>query len=183
MQNKLIREETTGINRVAMPYPVPQGWNDNKGYVKTKVTEDGAQVVTRGAYNYKMEKLIDSITIEAGGNSGPIYLNATDERDIILYVSIDKQPWTLMSRTYFGRVTGKATFPRYYNHTETYADNTPAFALLLGISPDDQGLGAPTSIEEAKDIKVPLTETEYIRIDNGSEETATVTIHVLRIWG
>ena len=160
-----------------------QGWNDNKGYVQTKVTEDGAQVVTKGAYNYKMEKLVDSITIEAGGNSGPIYLNATDERDIILYVSIDKQPWTLMSRTYFGRVSARANFPRYYDHINTYADKTPAFALLLGIDPEDQGLKAPTSIEEAKDIKAPLTKTEYIWIGIVSEETATVTIHVLRIWG
>ena len=160
-----------------------QGWNDNKGYVQTKVMEDGTNVVTKGAYNYKMEKLIDGMTIEAGRNSGPIYLNATNEKDIILYVSIDKQPWSLMARTYFGRVSGKATYPRYYNHAETYSKSTPAFALLLGMAPEDQGLEAPATVEEAKDIKVPLTKTEYIRIDNGSEETATVTIHVLRIWG
>ena len=97
MQNKLIREETTGINRVAMPYPVPQGWNDNKGYVKTKVTEDGAQVVKQSEpifYRSPQTEIVFNEVVEGNGQYLVLFEGNIPENTQSIGVSFRKNSQT-----------------------------------------------------------------------------------------
>src|SRR5699024_3497504 len=54
---------------------------------------------------YLLETLIDSQSIESGSDTGPVFLNPTNEMELYLFISIDVQPWELRWRNQFGSLS------------------------------------------------------------------------------
>lgn len=157
--------------------------------LQTKIYNGGTWYVADTPVTNKVKTItttiIDGITIAAGANS-PSTLLGTDgtESEVWLAINIDKQPWSLLPSTFFGTSLADAAYPSYYNKTTAYATaNSPAMALMLGISANGNGVTPPASMTAAKDTMIPIPSSVNIVISNGhATESATVTVKVLRIW-
>lgn len=128
--------------------------------------------------------VIDNVTIPAGGDSGLVNIGADGTEDeVYLAVVCNKKPWTLVTNTIFGSYSEKALYPIKKDVDLTYSNSIPSMALVLGIVPSIQLLNDPTSLEEAKQTKLPLDNTINCKLTNNSNESATVTIKTIRVWG
>lgn len=151
--------------------------------VNLKASELGkdSAVYTTGVEEYKLETLWDGRVLESGA-IGIVYLNATNEKEIYLFISVSKPNWTLRGRTLFGRLNHETTFPSYNDHDKAYTSSEPAIAFLLGIRPSAQGLKDPTNLDEARALRMPISDDEYVMLLNNNAESSTFTVKVLRIW-
>jgi len=128
--------------------------------------------------------IINAVSVAASGNTGYVSCGIDGTEDEVwVAVSIDRQPWTLIARTIFSN-NGIGTYPKYANVVSTYGSLTlPALALVLGVIPSSQGLTDPTTMQEARAVKLPLSSTVQVRVDNADAvNAATVTVKILRVW-
>ena len=138
-------------------------------------------IYTSTVEEHKLETLWDGRVLQPN-ETGTVVLNATNEKGIHLFISVDKPNWTLRGRTLFGRLNHETTFPSYNNHDKAYTSAEPALAFLLGIRPVTQGLENPTSLDEARALRMPIGNNEYVMLLNNNDEPSTFTVKVLRIW-
>src|SRR5699024_562496 len=149
--------------------------------LKTNESSKDNAIYTSSVEEYKLETILDGEVLET--NEQKIFhLDATNEKGIYLFISVDKPNWTLRGRTLFGRLNHETTFPSYDNHDNTYSSSEPAIAFLLGIRPNAQGLENPKNLDEARALRMPISSDEYALIKNFNEEPSTFTVKVLRVW-
>lgn len=130
----------------------------------------------------ELDKLIDAQTLSPNSSTTPIIMKPNGASEIYLFIAIDQQPWEIRYRNQFGNVSAHNGYPRYTNEKNTYSSHSPAISFPLGYRPDVQGIPEPTTIKEAKDWGLPITDSEYFMIYNHSEEIATVSVSILRVW-
>ena len=137
---------------------------------------------------YELSTIANAVSVVAGGNTGHINLGLDGTEDEVwIWVNIDKQPWTLVASNLAGfQASASGTYPVFSANTNMFANITiPATALLLGVLPglSTSGITAPTTMQEAKAIRLPYDPAQTCRVANGhATDTATVTIRVLRVW-
>ena len=138
-------------------------------------------IPTNSNLKSEMETLIDSQSIEAGGDSGSVFMYPNGASEIYLFIQIDAQPWALDYRNQFGSLSSLNGFPNLSNVNETHSRARPALSFPIGYNPS-QGVPAPGNMKEAKDWGLPITDSEYFRIRNQSDQPAVATVNILRIW-
>lgn len=138
-------------------------------------------IYTSTVEEYKLETLLDGQVLQPSEQKA-VQINATNEKGIYLFISVDKPNWTLRGRTLFGRLNHETTYPSYNNHDKSYSSSEPALAFLLGIRPEAQGLRNPTNLDEARALRMPIGSDEYVMLLNNNEDPSTFTVKVLRIW-
>lgn len=147
---------------------------------------DTQAVPVRNVSRTVEETLVNAMTVAAGANTGAIDMGITTESEVWLMISIDQQPWTLRTNVPGGTLTSygsSSTFPQYQNANTTHGIQSAAHALYLGIRVSNvHGLTSPTTMQEARQFLTPPVPGVSLRVDNNSEETATVTVKIRRIW-
>jgi hypothetical protein len=128
-----------------------------------------------------IETLASAQSVAASGNLDLPY-TTQGESEVWVLVNIDKQPWSLRSRLLWASTYGVNNFypPRNNVSTAYNTVSSPAGSLLLATRALGGGLPEITTMEDAKQYAGAYSTT--FRIENGSAETATVTLKVIRIW-
>lgn len=137
-----------------------------------------------GGVSYKIETLLNGITVNPNGVSPVTDLGVTNEDELWLLVNTDKQPWTVYVHNFpWGGSSSSGLFPVRSNVANAYSNlSVPCISLVLGVPAGSSfGLTPPTTMQEAKSFAFPMPNTS-IQFSNGSSELANVTIKVLRIW-
>jgi len=134
-----------------------------------------------------VDTVINAQSVTAGGNLS-FNLNPTTEKEIWVAVNIDQQPWSLFSNTLFyagSDGSSDSFFPKRSSVVTTYSNSlSPVISFFVGeVNFTGSALTAPTSLSEAKNSKLPYQSTAKGRISNGSANTATVTVRIIRVWG
>jgi hypothetical protein len=130
--------------------------------------------------------IASGITIAPGGvTSGYRVPVEGNEKEIWIWVQIDKQPWCLQA-SYDGNLDPSTTaslYPERYAVTKTHPDYLPCKTLWMGqVVHENNGLVPPENLEDAKKYIVYLNDLIF-RVQNLHEtETATATIKVLKIY-
>lgn len=132
----------------------------------------------------EIETLVNAESVSAGSNTGEIDLKVTDEEEIFLLVNIDKQPWKMDATSLYFTAVTKCFFPLRASDESVYlSTNAPALSLYLGLNAtSNSGLTEPTDLTTARQISVVPTDAT-VKVMNDSDDTATVSIKVLRVWG
>ena len=142
-----------------------------------------AAVELKGSIPRKVtiETLASAQSVAASGNLDLPY-TTQGESEVWVLVNIDKQPWSLRSRLLWASTYGVNNFypPRNNVSTAYNTVSSPAGSLLLATRALGGGLPEITTMEDAKQYAGAYSTT--FRIENGSAETATVTLKVIRIW-
>lgn len=152
----------------------------------SKALKVKGEVELTGSY-VQVDTVLNSVSLAAGAIQ-PFDFTPTDEDEIWVLVSIDKQPWALHGNNlaYSGTDGGSTMFyPNRGNVTTTHNLFNPCTSLHLGgISvASGWGLTPPTSMAEAKQYMItPYQSNLRGRITNLSTETATLTVRVIRVW-
>ena len=157
---------------------------DEQGNVLTKVTgsnmEEGIPVNT--LINSEIETVLDAVSVEGNEKTASIFLNPKNASELYLFISIDQKPWTIRYRNQFGLVRHENGFPVYFKEDKTYSITAPAISFPVGYDGTRQGVEPPSNIKEAKDWSIPITDSEYFWVENNSDELATITVRLLRVW-
>jgi len=108
-----------------------------------------------------------------------------NEKEIWIWVVINKQPWTLQA-SYDGNLdpsSSKSLYPERQAVTKTHPSYLPCKTLWMGqIVSENNGLARPENLEDAKQYIVYLNDLMF-RVQNLHEtETATATIKVLKVY-
>lgn len=164
-------------------------------YTSGSVTVKGqAQPLSTGGEFVSLSgsKVVEETILNAVSVAAQTYvefnISPTSEDEIWFLISIDKQPWSVMTstQTYGGSDGGSdMLFPKRDNVTNTFGIAAPCASLFLGgINLASQwGLTGPTSMLEAKQYMVPYKSNAKARIYNKhATDTATITIKLLRVW-
>lgn len=176
--------QTTNENLLATNEHLNSVIKDDRLQSDTQVIGSNVEdaIPTKKEIGTELEKIVDAEVLEGSTETGVIYMNPKNASEIYLFVSIDKHPWELRYRNQFGSVSSHNGYPNYIEEDKGYTSNTPAISFPLGYRPNHQGIPSPTTIKEAKDWGLPITDNEYFKIFNQSDETATVTVSILRVW-
>ena len=126
------------------------------------------------------------ITIAPGGISS-IYTVPVEgnEKEIWIWVQIDKQPWRLQA-SYDGNLDPSSTSSMYPDRnmvTKTHPYYAPCKTLWMGqIVHENNGLVPPENLEDAKNYIVYLNDLLFKVWNLNETETATATIRVLKVY-
>ena len=153
---------------------------------KLKVNADGSIPVQLTGSKVVEEVVVNAQSVAAGGHV-EFSMAPTNEDEIWIMVSIDKQPWSLTTSTqvYSGSDgTTDTLYPRRADVTNTFTGVAPATSLFMGgiIYASAFGYSPPSDVREAKARIVPYKSNAKGRVSNKSTETATITVRLLRIW-
>src|SRR5690625_4822732 len=175
------------------PLPVANYTQDDNGIwlpvskdnpMPTQVTgsnmEEGIPVNT--LINSEIETVLDAVSVEGNEKTASIFLNPKNASELYLFISIDQKPWTIRYRNQFGLVGHENGFPVYFKEDKTYSITAPAISFPVGYDGTRQGVEPPSNIKEAKDWGLPITDSEYFWVENNSDELATITVRLLRVW-
>lgn len=183
------------IDGVTVPFVYPQYWDkdkeewvvvdkDNRLPVDARLTgsnmEEGIPVNT--LINSEIETVLDAVSVEGNEKTASIFLNPKNASELYLFISIDQKPWTIRYRNQFGLVKHENGFPVYFKEDKTYSITAPAISFPVGYDGTRQGVEPPSNIKEAKDWSIPITDSEYFWVENNSDELATITVRLLRVW-
>ena len=183
------------IDGVTVPFVYPQYWDkdkeewvvvdkDNRLPVDARLTgsnmEEGIPVNT--LINSEIETVLDAVSVEGNEKTASIFLNPKNASELYLFISIDQKPWTIRYRNQFGLVRHENGFPVYFKEDKTYSITAPAISFPVGYDGTRQGVEPPSNIKEAKDWSIPITDSEYFWVENNSDELATITVRLLRVW-
>lgn len=156
--------------------------------VADPLTYDPASRATRTIAVNRNKTVVDTVVNAASvaaGNAVIADLGITDESEVWLMVNVDKQPWTLQANylSALGGYDHNALFPVRKDVATAYSQPySPAVSLLMSqIVTSATGLTPPTTIVEAKQF-IAYPSPGRVRLYNSSDETATVTIRVVRVW-
>jgi len=132
-----------------------------------------------------IDTLLDAATIPPGDDSGRIFAGVTNEYEIWFLVNSTARPWSLRANApYASTLAPQIMFPK----TESVTDPTdnlgrPHISLYTGIRFSVSGAPlAPATLQEARSVTIPPHRNLYFDFVNESDETATVTVRVLRVW-
>src|SRR5699024_6008854 len=143
--------------------------------------EDNESLPTSVVAKQEIEILMDSVVINAKSASRNVYMRPNGASEIYLFIQIDQSPWTLEYRNQFGSVSSFNGYPELKNVGESYGRAKPAISFPLGYN-NQQGIPQPSNLKEAKDWGLPITSSEYFKLRNESDEDATATVSMLRVW-
>lgn len=169
--------QTDGTQKVQVSGSLPAGSNT----IGTVGVTGARSVATKAT----IATIANAVSVAAGGDTGNIDLGVTNEDEIWLAISIDKQPWDMYTGTvYFTAATlGSPTtnYPARSSSTLIATNATPAISLVLGV--DVTTIGTVDSMQKAKDVQIPPVAGMQVRIKNKhATDVATVTIRAIRVW-
>lgn len=140
----------------------------------------------RAGGSITVDTVVNAASVAAAGLV-EFNLTPTTEKEIWVAIIIDQQPWTLQSSTlFYAGSDGGANnyYPKRSAQATTHTSVAPCTSLHLGLNVDTvYGLTAPTTMQEARQHKIPYLSTLKGRLSNGSASLATVTIKLIRVWG
>jgi len=147
---------------------------------------DTQALPVKQAFNYELETIINAESVPSNQTSFKI-ITTNGEAELWFLVSIDKQPWRLTAGTpWFTQYSWgpQPFFPVRNNVANTSTVSVPIISLYVPLSPSLSSLGltAPTTMAEARQFLTPPPKSFGVGVHNGSAETATVTLKVLRVW-
>lgn len=155
--------------------------------IPQRVDSEGRPEITQYGSNVekiKVDTIVNATSVQPNGDV-TAGMNITNEDEIWAAISIDQQPWTLFSGVpwYLNSDYGIAEvcYPPRTRESNTYGIAKPAISLLLF---NDPLLSNETinSFEEAREIALPPMPGTNIRVKNFSDNIATVTVKLIRVW-
>jgi hypothetical protein len=144
----------------------------------------GDQKVQQVGTIVEYETAVNAESLPAGG-SRIIDWNITDEDLILVAVNIDKAPWSLIGRSMF--YTQSDSYPSVFFPERSQIQTTfptiaaPAISMFLGYVPHDGINSWGEAIEFPKIYKGAGARNDF-RVGNRSDEVATVTVRIVRVW-
>lgn len=170
---------------------VPQKANNN-GEALVQLTgsivPDAQAIPVKGIARVEVETLVNAQSVAAsGGQTTPVSIGGKGEDETYVLINCDKTPWSFRSGATWNVAHGYGSpdcvYPKRDNVATAYSHSAnPCISLFLGFSfAGYVGMSEPTSLQEAKSIAIPAS-NEQIKVLNYSEEIATVTIRVVRVW-
>ena len=154
---------------------------DDDGTIYTKLT--GRNVVKNVGNDVEVITLANAQSIAPGGRID-IGLDYQGEKYRILSFSIDQQPWRVSTNSiyrstpdYRGEYSG--IYPYIDDETNTYDTIHPKEVLFTGYAGINV-LFKPESVEEVIEYVISYP-NEKIRVENFSEEVATLTVKLIRV--
>ena len=166
---------------------VPILGKDPLGKAKyANVTESGDLRVQLSGTIVQYEVAVNAESLPAGG-SRIIDWNITDEDLILVAVNIDKAPWSLTARTMFytqSEGNTSAFFPERKQVQTTFTSiAVPAVSVFLGYIPHEGGINSwGEAVEFPKIYQGFIRSANDFRVVNHSDEVATVTVRIARVW-
>jgi len=150
------------------------------------VDENGNVKVQQSGTIVQYEVAVNAESLPPGG-SRIINWNITDEDLILVAVNIDKAPWSLTSRTMFYTQSLEHTsafFPKRSRIETTFTSiAVPAISVFLGYVPHDGEINSwSEAVEFPKIYKGYAASVNDFRVWNYSDEVATVTVRIVRVW-
>lgn len=156
--------------------------------VAGSIVPDAQAIPVKGIARVEVETLVNAQSVAAsGGQTTPVSIGGKGEDETYVLINCDKAPWSFRSGTTWsvahGYSSADCVYPRRDNVATAYSRlDIPCISLFLGFSfAGYVGMSEPTSLQEAKSIAIPAS-NEQIKVFNNSEEIATVTIRVVRVW-
>lgn len=171
--------------------PIPQYLDVNDksggtdGTMKPITGDNGAQNIQLTGSRVELETVINAQSVVAGGRAEKTITTA-GESELWFLTTIDQQPWTLTAGNPWYSNAGwgsSSLFPNRDMVSKTTTMQVPNISLYMPMSPAASvGFTAPTTIQEARAFPLSPPRTLEVGVRNRSEETAVVTLRVLRIW-
>ena len=169
------------------------------GEIKTALTDGTQKVALTGSLvetdklrnvpqaKTTIETIMNAQSIAAGQNMWTSSVPGLGASQVWVLVNIDKQPWTLWMSPgphYPSGAYTQRTYPARVDVTTAYGDSSnPAVSLVLPFHMSSLlGLSAPANLTEALLLAGPISDNTAVAVRNGSAETATVTIKLVRVW-
>jgi hypothetical protein len=164
---------------------VPILGKDPLGKAKyANVTESGDLKVQLSGTIVEYETAVNAESLPPGDDI-IVNWNITDEDLILVAVNIDKAPWSLVGRTMFYTQSTDNTsvfFPERRQIGTTHPSTaSPAVSMFLGYAPHDGINSWGEAIEFPKIYKGSGARNDF-RVGNRSDEVATVTVRIVRVW-
>ena len=139
-----------------------------------------------GGRTLKLDTVINAMSVAGGGNTGDVDLGVTDESEIWLLFSIDKQPWRARGNSLTSQGTLSESiytmYPRRNGETSVHSMGLPAMSIFVGLGGGGSRFPDYTNVDQARKLAIPFQGAK-VNVYNDSTEVATVTVRVMRIWG
>ena len=169
---------------------------ENPVPTKTELTgsslAEGEAIPTKNVRKVIIDTLLDSESVEPNSWSTLKDIGYTSETDIWFAVNIDQQPWSLNTDIFtynhliqLSTPKGHGVYPPKNRESSAFTNPAyPSTSLWLGgiYLHSAFGLSMPTTVEGAFQSKTGYFEGAKVGIQNESENTATVTLKVIRVW-
>lgn len=177
------------FNPTTDAYEYAQGSN---GAINVQLTgsnvQDSQAIPAKRTSKVEIVTLVNAVSVNPGEYTSPASINSAGASEVYILVNIDKQPWSLTGGViwypHISYNSPDAFYPKRAGETTTYASSgNPCVSLFLGANVSSRtGLLSPASWADAKAVQLPPAGEEQIRVRNESEEVATVTIRIMRVW-
>src|SRR5690625_176825 len=156
--------------------------HDNPLPTQVTGSMDGYTLPVKNQIITEIETVLDAVSVQSKNKTANVFINPKNATEIYLFISIDKKPWTIRYRNQFGLVRPENGYPVYFNADDTFSITSPAISFPVGYDGNRQGVKAPSNLKEAKDWGIPITDSEYFWVENNSDDLATITVKILRVW-